>query len=149
MGKAKLKRTLAIVNEPLSFKFSQLSKLNALLDVSIMALNKIVFDFLKTTEYPLSDADDFPLLDNEDVLVRDDIFRILRESGVGVPKYYEKVAFEVNGKKGEYARSRSGCFFCFFQQKLNGFGYTNNTQISSSWQWNMRKMAIPGYRTNV
>ena len=83
-----------------------------------MALNKIVFDFLKTTEYPLSYADDFPLLDNEDVLVRDDIFRILRESGVGVPKYYEKVEFEVNGKKGEYARSRSGCFFCFFQQKI-------------------------------
>ncbi|HAB51293.1 MAG TPA: phosphoadenosine phosphosulfate reductase [Ignavibacteriales bacterium] len=118
IDKAKLKRALEIVNEPLSFKFSQLSKLNALLDVSIMALNKIVFDFLKTTEYPLSYADDFPLLDNEDVLVRDDIFRILRESGVGVPKYYEKVEFEVNGKKGEYARSRSGCFFCFFQQKI-------------------------------
>ena len=61
---------------------------------------------------------DFELLDNEDVLVRDDIFRILKESGVGVPEYYKKIEFEVDGEKGEYARSRSGCFFCFFQQKI-------------------------------
>jgi hypothetical protein len=60
----------------------------------------------------------FPLIENEDILKRDDIFRILRESGVGVPAYYEKLEFEVNGKKGEYARSRSGCYFCFFQQKI-------------------------------
>jgi hypothetical protein len=50
--------------------------------------------------------------------VRDDIFKLLENSGVGVPDYYKKVAFEVNGKKGEYARSRSGCYFCFFQQKI-------------------------------
>lgn len=118
MDKAKIKRTLEIVNEPSSFKFSQLSKLNALLDVSVMAFNKIVFDFLKTTDYPLSHTDDFPLIDNHDILVRDDIFRILQESGVGVPKYYAPVGFKVDGKKGEYARSRSGCFFCFFQQKI-------------------------------
>ena len=31
---------------------------------------------------------------------------------------YKKIEFEVNGKKGEYARSRSGCYFCFFQQKI-------------------------------
>ncbi|MBO3273572.1 phosphoadenosine phosphosulfate reductase, partial [Hymenobacter defluvii] len=24
----------------------------------------------------------------------------------------------VDGQQGEYARSRSGCFFCFFQQKI-------------------------------
>ena len=77
-----------------------------------------VFDFLKTTEYPLANVEDFELLDNEDNLVRDDIFKILKESGVGVPKYYEKVEYEINGKKGEYARSRSGCFFCFYQQKI-------------------------------
>jgi hypothetical protein len=51
-------------------------------------------------------------------LVREDIFKILEESGVGVPAYYNKIDFEINGKKGQYARSRSGCFFCFFQQKI-------------------------------
>ena len=40
----------------------------------------------------------------EDGLNKADIFRILEESGVGIPKYYEW-------------RSRSGCYFCFFQQR--------------------------------
>jgi hypothetical protein len=62
--------------------------------------------------------EDYPPLENEDVLVRDDIFRILEESGVGIPEYYNKIEFEVDGKKGYYSRSRSGCFFCFFQQKI-------------------------------
>jgi hypothetical protein len=58
------------------------------------------------------------LLENEDELVREDIFRILRESGVGIPAYYEKRDFNAGEKKGSYARSRSGCYFCFFQQKI-------------------------------
>jgi 3'-phosphoadenosine 5'-phosphosulfate sulfotransferase (PAPS reductase)/FAD synthetase len=37
-------------------------------------------------------------------LVKADIFRILEESGIGLPDYYRW-------------RSRSGCFFCFFQRK--------------------------------
>lgn len=37
-------------------------------------------------------------------LVKDDILAILQDSGIGLPKYYEW-------------RSRSGCFFCFFQRK--------------------------------
>lgn len=37
-------------------------------------------------------------------LVKADIIRILEESGIGLPKYYQW-------------RSRSGCFFCFFQRK--------------------------------
>ena len=40
----------------------------------------------------------------EDGLIKADILRILEESGVGLPKYYEW-------------RSRSGCYFCFFQQR--------------------------------
>jgi len=99
-----------------SFTLDQ--KLNILLDTNVKAFNHLVFDFLKTTNYPLSTETTFPLLDNDEILVRDDIFKILEESGVGVPAYYNKVEFEVNGKKGEYARSRSGCFFCFFQQKI-------------------------------
>ncbi len=41
----------------------------------------------------------------EDELVLDDIIRILEESGIGLPSYYNW-------------RSRSGCYFCFFQQKI-------------------------------
>jgi 3'-phosphoadenosine 5'-phosphosulfate sulfotransferase (PAPS reductase)/FAD synthetase len=93
-------------------------KLNLLLDTNIKAFNHLVFEFLKTTDYPLSSEASFPLLDNDEVLIREDIFRILEESGVGVPAYYNKIDFEINGKKGQYARSRSGCFFCFFQQKI-------------------------------
>jgi len=37
-------------------------------------------------------------------LVKADIFRLLEESGIGIPDYYRW-------------RSRSGCFFCFFQRK--------------------------------
>lgn len=37
-------------------------------------------------------------------LVKEDIIKILEESGIGLPKYYRW-------------RSRSGCFFCFFQRK--------------------------------
>ena len=39
-------------------------------------------------------------------LVRRDIIRILEESGLGLPKYTE------------WGRTRSGCFFCFYQQKI-------------------------------
>jgi hypothetical protein len=58
------------------------------------------------------------LVDNTDILVKEDIFNILEDSGVGVPSYYNPIEFEVDGKKGTYSRSRSGCYFCFFQQKI-------------------------------
>ena len=40
----------------------------------------------------------------EDGLVKSDIYRILEDCGLGLPSYYQW-------------RSRSGCFFCFFQQR--------------------------------
>ncbi|MBK1644807.1 phosphoadenosine phosphosulfate reductase [Thiocapsa imhoffii] len=40
----------------------------------------------------------------EDGIKKEDVFEILKSSGLGVPKYYEW-------------RSRSGCYFCFFQRK--------------------------------
>jgi 3'-phosphoadenosine 5'-phosphosulfate sulfotransferase (PAPS reductase)/FAD synthetase len=98
--------------------FTQVQKLNALLNTDVKGFNHLVFAFLKTTDYPLAGETTFPLLDNEDVLVRNDVFRILEESGVGVPAYYNKIDFDINGKTGQYARSRSGCYFCFFQQKI-------------------------------
>lgn len=44
----------------------------------------------------------FPFRD--DGINKEDVLRILDDSGVGLPKYYEW-------------RSRSGCYFCFFQRK--------------------------------
>lgn len=118
VGSTKIDRIKELVAEPLSSKFTHKDKLNTLLDQDIRAFNEVMFKFLKTTDYPLSTETKFPLIDNEDKLVRADIFNILRDSGVGVPQYYEKISFEVDGKLGEYARSRSGCYFCFFQQKI-------------------------------
>lgn len=109
---------LEIVNTPFSKGFFYSRKLNALLDISVKVFNKVVFEFLKTTDYPVGKLDEFPLIDNEDVLVKADIFRLLEESGVGVPRYYKPIEFEVDGQKGEYCRSRSGCYFCFFQQRI-------------------------------
>jgi len=111
-------KALQTINRKVDTSFTLDLKLNILLDTNVKAFNHLVFDFLKTTDYPLSTEATFPLLENDEILVRDDIFKILKESGVGVPAYYNKIEFEINGKKGEYARSRSGCFFCFFQQKI-------------------------------
>ncbi|REA58224.1 phosphoadenosine phosphosulfate reductase [Dyadobacter luteus] len=111
-------KALQIISRKVDNTFTLDQKLNSLLDADVKAFNHLVFAFLKTTDYPLGTEASFPLLDNDEVLVRSDIFRILEESGVGVPAYYNKIDFEVNGKVGQYARSRSGCFFCFFQQKI-------------------------------
>lgn len=111
-------KALQTITRKIDTSFTLDQKLNMLLDANVKAFNHLVFEFLKTTDYPLATEAIFPLLDNNEVLLRDDIFRILEESGVGVPAYYNKIDFEINGKKGEYARSRSGCFFCFFQQKI-------------------------------
>lgn len=107
-----------ILKLPLKEGFTQSQKLNYLLDISIREFNLLVYSFLKTTNYPLALVSNFELVDNEEILVRNDIFRILEDSGVGVPEYYNKVDFEVNGQIGQYSRSRSGCYFCFFQQKI-------------------------------
>lgn len=111
-------RAIEAMQQTVSAKFTQKDKLNALLDAGIAEFNQVVFEYLKQTTYPLAYESEFPLVANEEILVRADIFNILRNSGVGVPKYYEKVKYNVNGETGEYARSRSGCYFCFFQQKI-------------------------------
>ena len=49
----------------------------------------------------------FPFIDNN--LDHSDILRILEESGIGLPDYYEW-------------RTRSGCYFCFFQRKSEWVG---------------------------
>ncbi|MCC7075062.1 MAG: phosphoadenosine phosphosulfate reductase family protein [Deltaproteobacteria bacterium] len=49
----------------------------------------------------------------EEGINKADVFRILEESGVGVPDYYRW-------------RSRSGCYFCFFQQQEEWLGLKEN-----------------------
>ena len=129
-----------VLKKPITKQFYYSKKLNALLDIDVKMFNHAVFEYLKTTDYPVGHLDSFPLIDNDEVLVKEDIFRLLRDSGVGVPSYYEEIPFEVDGKtgtycrsrsgyykpvefevdgrKGTYSRSRSGCYFCFYQQKI-------------------------------
>lgn len=49
----------------------------------------------------------------EDNIAKEDVFRILEESGLGLPKYYDW-------------RSRSGCYFCFFQRRNEWVGLLEN-----------------------
>lgn len=108
-----------IIEKPVSPEFQLSKKMNMLLDVSIKDLNSLIFAFIRTTNYPLAYEKSFPLIDNEDILCRDDIFKILDDSGIGAPKYYNKIDLEIDGQNvGQYSRTRSGCFFCFFQQKI-------------------------------
>lgn len=49
----------------------------------------------------------------EDGINKEDVVRILQESGLGMPAYYKW-------------RSRSGCYFCFFQQRVEWVGLLEN-----------------------
>jgi hypothetical protein len=53
----------------------------------------------------------YPFVD--DGIVKSDVERILQESGLGLPEYYNW-------------RSRSGCYFCFFQQRIEWVGLLEN-----------------------
>ena len=92
------------------------------MDIDLKLFNKVVFEFLKTTDYPIGKLDEFPLIDNDEIIGLNEVFRILEASGVGVPAYYKPIEYqvEIDGeiKTGTYSRSRSGCFFCFYQQKI-------------------------------
>ncbi len=113
-----LKRGLEIIKRPqsLNYKFSQ--KINELVDLDIVSFNKAVFDFLKDSSYPLSQEPQFDLIENSDVIQLEDVKKILFECGLGLPGYTKEFEFEVDGKKGKYSRTRSGCFFCFYQKKI-------------------------------
>lgn len=107
-----------IANDRLGNARRQAEKLNRVLEHGVVPFNRVVFRFLKETGMPISHLADYPLLENEDVLVKADIFRLLEDSGVGVPGYYDEKEFTVGEQKGTYARSRSGCYFCFFQKRI-------------------------------
>ena len=118
LNESRFSKIEEIFNRPLNISFTQDKKIEALLDIDIKAFNKVMFDFLKTTELPVGQLDDFPLIENDEILVRDDIFEIIEHSLVDLPAYYKPMTYEVDGEKGLYSRSRSGCFFCFYQQKI-------------------------------
>lgn len=52
----------------------------------------------------------------DDGITLDDVKRILNDSGLGLPKYYEPIKDEKYDI--EYFRSRSGCYFCFFMRQI-------------------------------
>ena len=111
-------RALELINEPTSKKYLFSQKLNSLLDLDIATFNHAVFELLKGETYPIAKLNSFPLCSNSDVIVKKDVIKLFEINGVTYPGYYKEVEYEVNGQVGKYARSRSGCFFCFYQQKI-------------------------------
>ena len=71
----------------------------------------------------------FPFID--DGLVKDDIFQLLMNS-VGVPEYYKW-------------RSRSGCYFCFFQRRDEWLGLKRNHPDLFEHAKQIEKTAGNGY----
>lgn len=83
----------------------------------------------------------FPFI--EDGLVRDDIFQILEDS-VGIPEYYKW-------------RSRSGCYFCFFQRQDEWLGLKRNhpelfekarefeQRVRTKYDWKDGEIPIKGH----
>lgn len=53
----------------------------------------------------------FPFV--KDNIRHDDVMRMLKDAGLGLPRYYDW-------------RSRSGCYFCFYQQKIEWVGLKEN-----------------------
>lgn len=53
----------------------------------------------------------YPFIDEG--ITKEGVFRILEDSGLGLPDYYDW-------------RSRSGCYFCFFQQRVEWVGLLEN-----------------------
>jgi len=113
-----VKKAGEIILTSLSSKFFFSQKINTLLEIDTPAFNKVVFEFLKSSKYPMAHLPEFPLVDNDDIIIKEDVVNLFKEYGVTYPKYYHEVEYEVNGEKGKYSRSRSGCFFCFYQQKI-------------------------------
>lgn len=115
-----LEKPLRLHNRPTDLNRRILQERLNLLFVQggVPEFNQVVFRYLKDLEYPISLEEDYALLNKDAEFMKDDVFRILEKSEVGVPAYYKKLDYKVDGQVGQYARSRSGCYFCFFQQKI-------------------------------
>jgi hypothetical protein len=113
-----LDRFLESVWEPQSPKYLFSQKMKDLLQLRISTFNHVVFEFLRDQNLPVSYLEEYSLLYNEDSVDINRVFQLFKANGIKVPGYYEEIEFEVNGQKGKYNRSRSGCFFCFYQRKI-------------------------------
>lgn len=83
----------------------------------------------------------FPFID--DGLVREDVFKILEDT-VGIPEYYQW-------------RSRSGCYFCFFQRQDEWLGLKRNhpqlfekakefeQKVRKKYDWKDGEVDVGGY----
>lgn len=109
---------ISIIKTPTSKTFTIKEKFDSTLNKGVVLFNKVVFDYLKTTNRPVGKLDYFPLVNNNDVIIRKDVYEILERHNVDLPRYYLPIEYEVDGEVGKYFRSRSGCFFCFYQQKI-------------------------------
>lgn len=115
----KLIRFLEVLGRPIDEFYTKDNKLKDILTAGVTYYNRLAFDVAREEGYPINQLTAvFPLLDNNDVLKIDDIYALLENSGVGIPAYYNEIEFEIDGEKATYSRSRSGCYFCFFQQKI-------------------------------
>lgn len=115
----KLPRFMEVLGRPIGDFLTREGKLEQLINLGISDYNRLALHVAKIEGYPIGNMKDtFPLVDNTDILVLKDIFALLENSGVGIPAYYKEIEFEVDGEKATYNRSRSGCYFCFFQQKI-------------------------------
>ncbi len=85
----------------------------------------------KTNIHPV-----YPFIDEGMTL--DDIHRVLDESGIGFPDYYSW-------------RSRSGCYFCFYQQKREWLGLLKNHpelfKLAKKYEEDSRRKAGEGRHT--
>lgn len=112
------KRVEPLVLEKTSRHFLFSQKVGALININTALFNRIVFECLRGSSFPMAVLDQYSLLDNTDVLVKDDVIKLIKDNGVRYPEYANPLPFEVNGDIGYYSRSRSGCYFCFYQQKI-------------------------------
>ncbi len=72
----------------------------------------------------------YPLFDNG--IIKKDVYNLLIESGVGYPDYYSW-------------RSRSGCYFCFFQRKIEWVGLLERHPDLFQKALDLEKNAGKGY----
>ncbi|HPE41263.1 MAG TPA: phosphoadenosine phosphosulfate reductase family protein [Bacteroidales bacterium] len=111
-------RYMEIVWESQSPKYLFSQKMKDLLQLSISTFNHVVFEFLKNENFPASFLEEYSLLENEDSVDINKVYQLFKDNGVKVPGYYDEIEYEIVGQKGKYNRSRSGCFFCFYQRKI-------------------------------
>ena len=135
-----------VASTPTSKTFFYSRKLNALLDMSVKTFNRVVFEFLKTTDYPVGKLEEFPLIDNEDILVKEDIFRILEESGVRI---ITPLSLRLMAKKASIVVAVRDATSASSSSVSSGFGFLNSTQSYIRSQWNTRKMAILGFKAKL